>query len=89
MVQWLRLSASTAGGTSLSPVWGNKIPHAKQYSQIKKQKLLKKKEKIYTKNVASKRLWGQGQVVCAAQGPKLPQGSSCLPSPSPCLQSVQ
>ena len=26
--QWLRLHASTAGGTDLVPGWGTKIPHA-------------------------------------------------------------
>ena len=28
VVQWLRLRASTAGGTGLIPGWGTKIPHA-------------------------------------------------------------
>ena len=28
VVQWLRLWASNAGGTSSVPVWGTKIPHA-------------------------------------------------------------
>ena len=29
-VQWLRLNTFTAGGTRLIPVWGTRIPHAKQ-----------------------------------------------------------
>ena len=32
MVQWLRLSASNAGGVGSIPSWGTKIPHATQYS---------------------------------------------------------
>ena len=28
VVRWLRLHASNAGGMSLIPVWGTKIPHA-------------------------------------------------------------
>ena len=28
VVQWLRLSASTAGGAGLIPGWGTKVPHA-------------------------------------------------------------
>ena len=35
-VQWLRLHASTAGGTGLTPGWGNKIPHAAWHGQKKK-----------------------------------------------------
>ena len=27
-IQWLRLRASTEGGTGLIPGWGTKIPHA-------------------------------------------------------------
>ena len=37
MVQWLRFSASTAGGTSSIPGRGTKIPHAAQCSQKKKK----------------------------------------------------
>ena len=37
MVQWLRLCASTAGGTGLIPGWGTKIPHAVWYGQKKKR----------------------------------------------------
>ena len=37
--QWLRLHASTAGGTGSNPNWGIKIPHAAQCSQkIRKDK---------------------------------------------------
>ena len=36
VVQWLRLCASTAGGTGSVPAWGTKIPHAVQYGQEKK-----------------------------------------------------
>ena len=35
VVQWLRLHASSAGGTGLIPVQGTKIPHATWYSQNK------------------------------------------------------
>ena len=38
-VQWLRLWASTAGGTGSIPDWGTKILQAKQYSQEKKRLL--------------------------------------------------
>ena len=31
--QWLRLSASTAGGLGLIPGWGTKIPHAEKPGQ--------------------------------------------------------
>ena len=41
-VPWLRLHASTAGGTSLIPGWGAKIPHASWCSKKKKKK--KKKD---------------------------------------------
>ena len=34
-VQWLRLRASTAGGTGSIPDWGTKIPHAAQSGQKK------------------------------------------------------
>ena len=33
VVQWLRLSAFTAGGTGSIPGWGTKIPHAVQRDQ--------------------------------------------------------
>ena len=33
VVQWLRLRASTAGGTGLILGWGTKIPHAERCSQ--------------------------------------------------------
>ena len=35
-VQWLRLHASTAGGTGWIPGWRTKIPHATRHSQIHK-----------------------------------------------------
>jgi len=35
VVQWLRLPASTAGGTDWIPSWGTKIPHAAQHGQNK------------------------------------------------------
>ena len=37
LVQWLRLCASTAGGTGSIPEWGTKIPHATQCSQKKRE----------------------------------------------------
>ena len=37
-VQWLRLQASTAGGTGLIPGWGTKIPYAARHDQRKKKK---------------------------------------------------
>ena len=37
-VQWLRLHASTAGGTGSIPGWGTKIPQAVQCRQKKKKK---------------------------------------------------
>ena len=37
-VQWLRLCASTAGGTGSTSGWGTKIPHATQSGQKKKKK---------------------------------------------------
>ena len=37
VVQWLRLHASTAGGTGSIPGQGTKIPHATQSSQKKKR----------------------------------------------------
>ena len=37
-VQWLRLGASTAGGTGSIPGHGTKIPHATLCSQKKKKK---------------------------------------------------
>ena len=36
MVQWLRLRASTAGGTGSIPGWGTKILHAARCGQKKK-----------------------------------------------------
>ena len=36
-VQWLRLHASTAGGTGSIPGWGTKIPQAVQCRQKKKK----------------------------------------------------
>ena len=46
-VQWLGLHASTAGGTSSIPGWGNKILQATYHGQKekKKKKERKKKEK--------------------------------------------
>ena len=42
VVQWLRLRASTAGGTGLILGWGTKIPHAGSAKQNKtKQNNLK------------------------------------------------
>ena len=38
MVQWLRLQASTAGGTGSIPGWGNKILHAARCGQPPPQK---------------------------------------------------
>lgn len=38
-MQWLRLCASTAGGTCSIPGWGSKIPHATQRSPQNKTKL--------------------------------------------------
>ena len=38
VVQWLRLRASTAGGTGLIPGRGTKIPHAAQRGKKKKKK---------------------------------------------------
>ena len=40
VVQWLSLCASTAGGVSLIPLWGTKIPHAKGATKKKKGKSL-------------------------------------------------
>ena len=37
VVQWLSLCASTAGGVSLIPLWGTKIPHAKGATKKKKK----------------------------------------------------
>ena len=37
-VQWLRLRASTAGGSGSIPGQGPKVPHAKGQSQKKKKK---------------------------------------------------
>ena len=46
VVQWLRLHASTAGGTGLTPGRGTKIPHAMWRSQKKiKNKQTNKKIK--------------------------------------------
>ena len=33
VVQWLRLDAPTAGGTSSIPGWGTKSPHATRHGQ--------------------------------------------------------
>ena len=41
-VQWLRLRASTAGGTGSIPGWGAKIPHTTWHGQ--KIKKIKKKK---------------------------------------------
>ena len=38
-IQWLRLCASTAGGTGLIPGQGTKIPYATQYGKKKKKTL--------------------------------------------------
>ena len=46
VVQWLRLHASTAGGTGSIPGWGTKIPHATWHGPEKK----KKKRKILVKS---------------------------------------
>ena len=45
-VQWLRLHASTAGGTGSTPGWETKIQHASWYGKKKKKKVLTIKEKI-------------------------------------------
>ena len=46
-VQWLRLRASNAGGTGLTPGWGTKIPHVMPRHGHKRKK--KKSESIYSK----------------------------------------
>ena len=46
MVQWLRLYASSAGGTSSIPGEGTKIPRAKQWGQKKKNPIIKIKNTI-------------------------------------------
>ena len=38
MVQWLRLRASTAGGTGSISGWATKIPHAQQHSHFNASK---------------------------------------------------
>ena len=42
VVQWVRLQASTAGGTDSIPGWGTKIPHALWQKKKKKNSLFKK-----------------------------------------------
>ena len=37
MVQWLRLKASTAGGTGWAPGQGTRIPHARYWGQKEKE----------------------------------------------------
>ena len=43
-VQWLRIHAPNAEGTSSIPSWGTKIPHVAQHSQINKEPCSKKKK---------------------------------------------
>ena len=45
VVQWLRLCASTAGGTGSIPGQGTKILHAEWHGQKFKKKKERKKEK--------------------------------------------
>ena len=45
MVQWLRLHASTAGGTGSIPGWGTKIPHAAQCGKREREGKKKKERK--------------------------------------------
>ena len=45
VVQWLGVQAYTAGGSSLIPGQGTKIPHAAWRGQIKRRTLKKKKKK--------------------------------------------
>ena len=45
-VQWLKLHASIARGTGLTPGWRTKSPHAIWYSQKKKKKHQREREKL-------------------------------------------
>ena len=47
VVQWLGLSAATAGGTGSSPGWGTKIPYA-PWSGQKKKTNEEKKNRVST-----------------------------------------
>lgn len=41
MVQWLRFTASTAGGTVLIPDWETKIASGMRHGQKKRKKFIK------------------------------------------------
>ena len=45
VIQWLRLCSSNAGGAGLILSQGTKIPHAEWWSQKKKKKASKNKQK--------------------------------------------
>ena len=54
VVQWLRLLASTAGGTSLTPGWRTKILHATCHGQnIKEKKRERERKKIFLESKKS------------------------------------
>ena len=50
MVQWLRLSASTAGGMGSIPGWRTKFPHATRHGQIIKIIIIIIIIKLFQKN---------------------------------------
>ena len=55
VVQWLRLHASTAGGTGSIPGGGTKIPHAtqpkKEKEEEEKERRRRRRRSSWTKNV--------------------------------------
>ena len=53
MVQWLRLWAASAKGTSLIPRWGTKIPLAMQCRRKIKNKIKSGKIILFVKNITT------------------------------------
>ena len=62
--KWLRLCASTAGGTGSIPRWGTKIPHAAQCGPNKQTNKQKQREQVRgsSLNQGIRRAGDRGQV---------------------------
>ena len=64
-VQWLRLCASTAGGTGLIPGWGTKTPHALWHGQKQKQT---NKTSEYNKKAADSQIQRTNKLLPVGRG---------------------
>ena len=71
MVQWLRLCASTAGGTGSIPGRGTKIPHAVQRGQKKKKKKMRDGWELVDKYPSSLPLCGGNSEVCSTDSQRM------------------